>query len=175
MQTEREMYESGMSSREIAKKIGVSAGTVMRRLRASGVHIRTKSEAIQTRISQGGPWATQVWRQQLREEYYCRVGLPVPQYQEEAKLYRQGYSTTEIGKHLGADRAVIARRLHRAGVQLRSPREGIRLAIAQKRLEPGKRGGVYLHNYHERQRLMKQVMYFQPIIEEGVSEYGLSE
>lgn len=89
-----QLYESGMSSRAVAKEVGVSAQTVRVRLAQAGVEMRGRESGNQ--------------KPRPRRE-------PPFDVQEAIGLAREGWTTPELAERYGIGRKAIWRRLREAG------------------------------------------------------------
>lgn len=88
----KEMYESGMTSRQIAKEVGLSFRTVLRRLQAAGVERRnTGNPAIK----------------ELRDAQWLK------------DKYQSGLSTTQIAKELNCQASIVSQWLKRHNIEAR--------------------------------------------------------
>lgn len=88
-----EMYTSGQSSGEIARKFGIWDTTVRDCLRKSGVEIRNKK------------WTSNEWQKEV------------------AELYTAGFSCPEIAEHVNRHVATVWRVVQKMGVAIRPPEQ----------------------------------------------------
>lgn len=85
------LYESGMSSNEIGRAVGMSGESVLARLHGSGTELRKYG-----------------WRNRLEIDSLKAV-----------RLYRSGMSCTKVAKALGCSHSTVLRRVVEAGEQVR--------------------------------------------------------
>ena len=123
-----EEYKEGASSNELAKKYLCSSGTILRRLKAAGVVIRTSSEntkifgerngySFQKNLPQNlGSKRSKETRKKMRESN-ARRRQDVSDG-EVINLYEEGFGTVWIAKHFSMSASAIRRRLLLNGVIL---------------------------------------------------------
>lgn len=103
----RELYESGLSLRQVERHTGVPYSTVRERLIEMGVEIRKRGSGNDRRMPHDA----------------CR---------ETAFMYEQLLmTTTEIAQKLGLAHDTVANRLRAHGVQIRSRGESLKLRFAR--------------------------------------------
>jgi DNA-binding NarL/FixJ family response regulator len=91
----RDMYQRGLTTREIGKQLGVTNGTIVNRLKAMGIERRPQ-----------GPIRGVVYKQLDDEKI--------------KQMYQDGFSTYDIGKQLGVSHSTILSRLKSMGIERRS-------------------------------------------------------
>ena len=85
------VYRSGVSARELARRLGLHRDTVARHLERAGVVKRERIKMTPARVERA------------------------------AELYAAGWSTQRIGTELGASAGAVCRALKKAGVRMRPP------------------------------------------------------
>jgi IS30 family transposase len=104
----KQMYEAGLSLREIEGQTDIPYSTIRERLIAYGVEIRKRGSGNANRMNHEA----------------CR---------QTAFMYEvMGLSTTEIADKLGLAHDTIVNRLHHHGVEMRSRSESLRLRFAKR-------------------------------------------
>ena len=93
----------GFSLREVAEMTGFSPNAVYTFLRRRGVEMRPPGQPKDSNVTPGEV------------------------FDATAELYRWGYTTNEIGAMLGLTHSSVAYRLRRAGIEMRSRHESLRI------------------------------------------------
>jgi DNA-directed RNA polymerase specialized sigma24 family protein len=107
-----ELYLTGFSLKEIDELTGIPYSTVRARLVSAGVKMRPR----------GAPLGNN-----------NRWGTPQEVFIKTAFLYEQmGWSTAEIGEHMGVSQSTARDRLLSHGVKLRGRSEAIRLRFKRR-------------------------------------------
>lgn len=126
-----EQYKSGMSSVDLAKKYGFSPGTILRRLRAAIVTLRTPSERTKLfgeRDGYGfknhppkrlGSKRSEDTKRKMKDSNKQRRRDVSDE--EVVRLYVEGKSSTQIASMFGMTHPAIQRRLRLNDIQLRPP------------------------------------------------------
>jgi len=92
------LYESGVSSYQIAKQYGCDISTVCKKLKKMGIIMRPHKE----------------------KERHKELALLYPEW---VKMYESGMSTVEIGRKYGIDHSTVWAALKKMGVRIRKPEE----------------------------------------------------
>ncbi len=101
----REEYEKGSSANDLARKHKCDTKTIIRHMKDAGVPMRTKSEATSLaapKMSMNRHKSSDVVSDHLL-----------------SRLYQEGWSTLQLGKHFGIDQSTFVRRLQNLGVERR--------------------------------------------------------
>ena len=102
----KNLYLSGLASKDIAEKYSVDLGTILNCLRLNNVKIRTASEARTT-------------KRVLESDKLRRIKFSENDTKTIIDNYRDGYSANELGCMFGCDLAVIKRIVLENGLKFR--------------------------------------------------------
>lgn len=109
-----EMYQAGMSTKQIAAQIGVCAGTVQNWLRKLGVELRSPIGGIRLAARQGrGGWTPSSEPVQLLSR--------ATQAGRAARMYRSRRGIPRIARALGVSERTVRRMIVSTGTPLRIP------------------------------------------------------
>ena len=87
----KDMYEAGYDAREIGEELGVHSSTILNRLNAMGVKMRSRGEYNTKQLD----------NEKIKQ------------------MYEDGYTSYQIAEELGVSYNTIIRRLHALGVKMR--------------------------------------------------------
>ena len=116
----KSLYDSGMGSKPIGRKFGVSAQMIMGRLNKMGVTLRSVEETTRR--------------------------LDIPDWLV-IRLYKEGWSTKQIGEHFGMTAEGISYRLRTSGVERRPL--GARNSTRNRRFEDKSERIAYIQSIRE--------------------------
>lgn len=108
-----EVYERGLTLREVAAELGIADTTVRYRLEQAGIHLRDRSEAA-------------LISPNMRR-------LPAEKQAEIVAHYQRGANQIEVAELTGVSRATVYNVLNRNGIALRGRSEGVVRAWERKR------------------------------------------